>query len=111
MVLRSGIHRSVLTVVLVVNAAITGALAADAPWKTYLKQPDKWYHSHEARAVAANVLSYQSDQGSWPKNVDTTVQPYTGDRRLIQGTFDNGATFHELRFLAHVWGDSGRHLP
>ncbi len=89
---RSGKRMSVFTVFVVVNAAINGASAADGPWKTYFQKSDEWYRSQEGRAVAANVLSYQSDQGSWPKNIDNTVQPYTGDRRSIQGTFDNGAT-------------------
>jgi PelA/Pel-15E family pectate lyase len=90
-------------VFMVIIAAITGTSAADAPWKTYATKPDEWYRGREGRTVAANILSYQSDQGSWPKNLDTTTQPYTGDRHLLQGTFDNGATFGELRFLARAY--------
>ncbi len=100
---RSNKPMSVLTVFVVVNAAITSALAADGSWKSYFQKPDEWYRSQEGKTVAANVLSYQSDQGSWPKNLDTTVQPFTGDRHSIQGTFDNGATFSELRFLARAY--------
>jgi PelA/Pel-15E family pectate lyase len=96
-------HTRAFAVFLVISAAITGALAADAPWKTYANKPDEWYRGREGRAVAANVLSYQSDQGSWPKNLDTTAQAFTGDRRSLQGTFDNGATFGELRFLARIY--------
>jgi PelA/Pel-15E family pectate lyase len=103
MALGSGIHPRVFMVFLVMSAAFTGSMAADAPWKTYLKKPDEWYRGQAGRVVAANVLSYQSDRGSWPKNLDTTVQPYTGDRRLLQGTFDNGATFGELRFLSRAY--------
>jgi PelA/Pel-15E family pectate lyase len=88
---------------LVMNAMISSAPGADAPWKTYLTKPDDWYRGQAGRTVAANVLSYQSDQGSWPKNLDTTAESYTGERRLLQGTFDNGATVNELRFLARAY--------
>ena len=41
--------------------------------------------------------------GSWPKNLDTSKEPYRGDPSRIEGTFDNGATFDELRFLARAY--------
>ena len=39
-------------------------------------------------------------KGAGRRTLTPPLQPYTGDRRLLQGTFDNGATFGELRFLA-----------
>src|SRR4029077_14369272 len=30
-------------------------------------------------------------------------KPFTGDRRTLKGTFDNGATTDELRFLARMF--------
>lgn len=68
-----------------------------------LHQPDAWYRSPEAVRIAAIILSYQSEQGSWPKNIDTTATPYTGKPEDLHGTFDNGATVGELRFLARVY--------
>jgi hypothetical protein len=78
------------------------ALAASGPQK-YLRKPDDWFAGAEARRIAANILSYQSDQGGWPKNVDTTAAPFTGARGSLKPTFDNDATTDELRFLARVY--------
>jgi pectate lyase len=78
------------------------AFAAGGPGK-YLKKPDAWFAGDEARTFAGNILSYQADLGGWPKNIDTTAAPYTGDRKDLKPTFDNSATTDELRFLAHVY--------
>ena len=84
-------------------AAATNAVAADrAPWSAYAHQPDAWYRGAEGIRVAANILSHQSRLGDWPKNVDNSGEPYHGDRAKIKGTFDNGATVGELRFLARA---------
>lgn len=66
---------------------------------TYLKRPADWFRSDEGRRIADNVVSWQSSHGSWPKNGDTASQPYAGDPAKLNGTFDNGATTGELRFL------------
>jgi pectate lyase len=73
----------------------------------YLKKPDAWFAGAQAKTIASNILSYQSDQGSWPKNTDTTVVPFTGDRKQLKGTFDNSATTDELRFLARIFNATG----
>jgi len=70
--------------------------------RTYLKKPDRWFAGDEARRIATNILSYQSDLGGWPKNLDTTGAPFTGDRKTLKPTFDNNATTDELRFLARM---------
>jgi PelA/Pel-15E family pectate lyase len=67
----------------------------------YLGNSDEWFRSSGAKQLTTNVLSWQSDHGSWPKNVDTT-KAYVGERAKLQGTFDNRATTEELRFLARV---------
>lgn len=71
--------------------------------REYLKQNAAWFASAEARQIAENILSFQSDLGGWPKNEDTTAHPYTGDRKKIQPIYDNGATTDELRFLARIY--------
>lgn len=81
-------------------AACLGAAAF--PNKLLDRQAD-WFRSAEGRRTTACVLSWQSAQGSWPKNGDTTSKPFTGDRKSLQGTFDNGATTDELRFLARAF--------
>jgi PelA/Pel-15E family pectate lyase len=78
------------------------ATAASAAAK-YLKKPDAWFASDDAKRIAANILSHQSDLGGWPKNVDTTAAPYQGDRKDLKPTFDNDATTDELRFLARMF--------
>jgi len=71
--------------------------------RQYITRPAEWYASVEAKRVAANILSFQSDLGGWPKNVDTTAAPYSGTRKSLKPTFDNGATTDELRILARMY--------
>ena len=87
--------------------ATAAGLAAPVPWKSVLKQPAAWYAGTEARAVADNVLLFQTPSGGWPKNVDMTHPPSAeflastaADHRAP--TIDNGATHTQLRFLAQV---------
>jgi Pectic acid lyase len=72
--------------------------------RQYINKPAAWYSTAEARQVAANILSYQSDLGGWPKNIDTTAAPFSGKRKDLQPTFDNDATTDELRVLAQMYG-------
>lgn len=76
----------------------------------YLKKPDSWYGSDEAKTVASNLLTYQTEHGAWPKNTDTVKRPYTGNRKDLKPTFDNGATMDELRFLARCY-QATQHKP
>jgi pectate lyase len=76
--------------------------AADGPAR-YLSKPDAWFASEEGKRVADNVLSYQADSGDWPKNIDTTARPYTGERKDLKQTFDNAATTDEIRLLARAF--------
>lgn len=71
-----------------------------------MRREDAWFPSEEAREKAVNVLSCQAASGAWPKNLDTTVK-YPGKVEDLKGTFDNGATVHELRFLARMWRLAG----
>jgi pectate lyase len=65
----------------------------------YLDQPPSWFLQEEGTTVIRNVLLWQTPRGDWPKNVDTSAAPPAAARSL-EGTFDNGATTGELRFLA-----------
>jgi pectate lyase len=96
---RLSVSALALFVVLVVTHP---AAAASGPQK-YLKKPDGWFAGDEAKGIAVNILSYQSDLGGWPKNIDTTAAPYHGDRKDLKPTFDNDATTDELRFLARIY--------
>jgi pectate lyase len=79
---------------------ITASTHADPG--AYLDKNDDWFAGDEAHRIAENILSFQSEHGGWPKNIDTTARPYVGDRSKLKGTYDNGATTDELRFLAHM---------
>lgn len=79
------------------------AFAAGPAWPEYLKKPDSWFATPEGRRSVENVLSWQSPLGSWPKNTNAVAQPYSGDTNQIHGTFDNGATTGEMRFLARAF--------
>ena len=70
--------------------------------KDYLKRSDSWFAGDEAKQFAANILTYQSKLGGWPKNESTTAHPYMGDRKDLKPTYDNKATTDELRFLARI---------
>lgn len=85
--------------VLVLSLTLPGpALSADRA-SNYLEKPDSWFQSPEAAAVTRNILFWQTPEGSWPKNTDTTAAR-SGDP--AKGTFDNSATTGELRFLARA---------
>jgi pectate lyase len=83
------------------------AAAEHAPWSLYARRPDLWYQSEEGVRVTANIRSHQSAHGDWPKNVDTSALPFSGEPATIHGTFDNGATVDELRFLARAFRATG----
>jgi PelA/Pel-15E family pectate lyase len=68
----------------------------------YGNQSVEWFRSEEGRRIADNVLTWQSPPGSWPKNGDTASRPFEGESSKLEGTFDNGATTGELRFLARA---------
>lgn len=84
------------------------AIAASRPdWRSLLRHPLPWYASDEARRLAESMLHHQTPLGDWPKNTDTTAAPTAGSRPPSRGTFDNGATVNELRFLARVVAAAG----
>ena len=74
--------------------------------RDFLKKDDNWFDSREAEKIADNILSWQSDLGGWPKNVDVTATWYDGDEDELKPTFDNRATTDELRFLARIYEET-----
>ena len=90
--------------ILMVPCLAASATAADrAPWDAYARQSDDWYRGTDGARVAANIRSHQSPLGDWPKNVDNSAERFLGHPASIKGTFDNGATVGELRFLARAF--------
>ncbi|MCD2518411.1 pectate lyase [Massilia sp. G4R7] len=108
-------------------AADKAQLAAEGPLDTTprphgagdggmtLRQSAAWYGTADALRIADNILGFQTPAGGWGKNSDRSGalrrkgEPWvpfeTGQTKLswnYVGTFDNGATTNELRFLARV---------
>eukprot|EP01031_Cornospumella_fuschlensis_P014705 gene14705-17969_t len=92
--------------ILLLLFAFAPALRA-ASTHDFLDKPDSWFATDEAKAIAANLLSYQSDYGGWPTNLDVTAAPFAGEPVDLVGelkpTFDNGATTDEVRFMARMF--------
>ena len=92
------VNRAALVVLLA--AASVSVSAGQVAWGSdILRQAPEWYASVEARAVADNVIQYQSSQGGWPKNTDLATRP-TSVRAQEPATIDNDATTRPMRFLA-----------
>lgn len=71
-----------------------------------IRLPADWFRGEEGRQAIANVLSWQNEHGSWPKNTDTLTKPADQPAAKLSGTFDNGATRGELRFLARAFRET-----
>lgn len=73
-------------------------------WFPFEKYSEEWFAGWEARLIADNILSYQNDLGSWPKNMNMETHGYLGEKFTKNwGTsIDNGATVKEMKFLAGV---------
>ncbi len=77
-------------------------------WGAHVLNHDAaWYASNEAKALANNVIKYQSSQGGWPKSTDLARPPLTpGDIPPEGGgranSLDNDATTLPMAFLAKV---------
>ncbi|WP_334185135.1 pectate lyase [Novosphingobium sp.] len=89
-----------------------------------LDRPSEWYAGREARAIADNIVSFQTPAGGWGKNQDRTAPTRLRGQSFVPiehlppmaegdiqssdkawryvGTIDNDATTTELRFLAKV---------
>ena len=79
-------------------------------WKDALKQKPDWYSSTEASRIADNLLLYQRDSGGWPKNIDMAAPlsevektRLSAEKKEIDSTIDNSATYSQLIFLARVF--------
>ena len=88
----------------------------DMRWSSVaLEQPEEWYATDEAIAVAENVLLYQRNTGGWPKNIPMHHKLSEGDKlaliaakdRTNDSTMDNDATYLETVFLAKMYNQTG----
>lgn len=93
-------------ILLLAGLSLTLSSPAAVDWRPYESKAAAWFESAEAIRIANNILSWQSEAGGWPKNVSTIDQPFSGKREDLRGTFDNGATTGELKYLAQAIGAS-----
>jgi PelA/Pel-15E family pectate lyase len=98
--------KTILSMIVILICLVSPSAEATIS-SSYLKKSDEWFKSEEGRRIADHILTWQSSYGSWPKNKDTAKEPYKGDTKKISGTFDNGATTGELRFLAKSFRMTG----
>ena len=68
-----------------------------------ITKPAQWFQSTEAKHKLSNILSFQDENGIWPKNINTADYKYDGLKSELQGTFDNSASLNELRLLAKAY--------
>ena len=81
-----------------------------------LNRPDTWFQSPEGQKLADNIVTWQNANGGWWKNYDPnkprpanpgakTNDGALGDTEDVWrkvSTFDNGATYSEMRILARA---------
>ena len=96
--------RSFLVCVTVTLAVLHLKIASAESVSSYTLRETDWFGSDEGRQIARNIISWQANNGGWPKNVDTTERASAPPEK---GTFDNGATTDELRFLAKSFNATG----
>lgn len=71
---------------------------------------DEWFRGDSARAIAENILSFQTPSGGWSKHVDMRAGPRKPGQSFFSeneswqyiATIDNDATTSEMRFLARL---------
>ena len=76
----------------------------------FLKRPAAWFATDEAQRIADVVISFQTPAGGWGKGIDLRTRARQPGERFsggasgwsYAGTFDNGATVTELRFVARA---------
>lgn len=115
----------VRTATLPISALLVGILlgsaaaaAEDVTVAKLTNQPDEWFRSDEGRRIVDNIITWQNPNGGWWKSYDATQPrpakpPAKADPKGVPksdssnawertSTFDNGATYSELRILARA---------
>ncbi len=109
---------------------VISPLPARSSGRIPLNNPSAWFASDDARRIAQIIVSFQTPAGGWSKNLDITHHrrapgelfahgnasrfatptdldlPHDPSWNYV-GTFDNGATITQLRFLAKVISAAG----
>ncbi len=68
------------------------------------------YESANVKEIADNILLYQQPNGGWPKNYDMLAILTEDQKKILAGhrdskhtTFDNGATYTQIEYLAKAY--------
>lgn len=76
---------------------------------TFNEKPASWFEGAEAQEIATHILLFQRNAGGWSKGKAynyryTTIEQekISNDKQKRDCTFDNGATYTELIFLARI---------
>src|SRR5215213_867095 len=123
MTIRSIVAGMVVTVLCA--AAATPVRAAELPpaepvLSDAMKKPAEWFKSAAGKSLADNIVSWQNPEGGWWKQYDPNMPrpaslapagPGGGpapandqeDAWRTSSTFDNGATYTEMRLLARAY--------
>lgn len=72
-------------------------------WSSIDTQPEAFYATPQALALAENILYYQNDDHGWPKDTDMTSR----EKPKTRSTIDNRATTTQILYLARVFGATG----
>ena len=72
------------------------------------------YKPTEVRKIANNILLYQQPNGGWPKNYDMLAILTKEQKQVLiehkdsnNTTFDNGATYSQIEYLAKAYSKTG----
>jgi PelA/Pel-15E family pectate lyase len=87
-----------MTVVLLVSSA--AVVSADV--RAYRDRPDEWFRTDEGRQVVGNIISWQHSNGGWNKGYDYSKPRERAASEDQSSTFDNNATWMEMRILARA---------
>lgn len=93
---------------LAAQPTVTVEQIAPVVWNSdIVKRDAAWYATPEARAIADNVVAYQSAEGGWPKNISLAVPPSGPIDPGSTNTIDNQATTLPMAYLARVVSAGG----
>ena len=85
------------------TARVTAEAEPDYDWDELLANPDEWFGSDEARAIADSCVQHQVEgEGGWQKGMEETHE-----NDWAHSTLDNNATTSQIRFLMRTYDQTG----